>query len=267
MTYREDMGLSGKTALVTGSTSGIGLEIARVLAAMGANVVLNGFGDARQIERDRSELERLHGVLVGYDAANLLDAGQIESMCSATLQRFGGVDILVNNAGIQHVAPVDEFPPQKWNDILALNLTAAFHMTRLLLPHMKWSRWGRIVNIASAHALVASPFKSAYVAAKHGLAGLTKAVALEVAEQGVTVNAVCPGYVMTPLVQAQIPATAKARGMTEEQVVRDILLVAQPTKRFVTVDEVASFVAYLVSDAAASISGAVLPIDGGWTAH
>lgn len=261
------MGLTGKTALVTGSTSGIGLEIARVLAGMGANVVLNGFGDTKQIERDRLEIERLHGVFIAYDAADLLDAGQIEAMCAAALQRFGGVDILVNNAGIQHVAPVDEFPPKKWNDILALNLTAAFHTTRLLLPHMKWSRWGRIVNIASAHALVASPFKSAYVAAKHGLAGLTKAVALEVAEQGVTVNAVCPGYVMTPLVQAQIPSTAQARGMTEEQVVRDVLLAAQPTKRFVTVDEVASLVAYLVSDGAASISGAILPIDGGWTAH
>ena len=256
-----------RNALVTGSTSGIGLAIATELAARGMNIVLNGFGDPAEIETLRQRIAETHGVDVLFDGADMSRQGEIETMLARAAERFGGIDVLVNNAGIQHVAPVDEFPVDKWNDILAINLTAAFHTTRLALPHMKFNGWGRIVNIASAHALVASPFKSAYVAAKHGIAGFTKAVALEVAEAGVTANAVCPGYVLTPLVQKQIPDTAKARGISEEQVVRDVLLAAQPTKRFVTTDEVAQLVAFLCSDAAVSITGAVLPIDGGWTAH
>ncbi len=256
-----------KAALVTGSTSGIGLGIAHELAARGMNLMLNGFGDAAEIETLRARLAQDHGVDVLYDGADMGQQAAIEAMLARAAQQWGGIDVLVNNAGIQHVAPVDEFPVDKWHAILAINLTAAFHTTRLALPHMKVNGWGRIVNIASAHALVASPFKSAYVAAKHGIAGLTKTVALEVAEAGITANAVCPGYVLTPLVEKQIPDTAKARGITEEQVKRDVLLAAQPTKRFVTTDEVAQLVAFLCSDAAASITGTVLPIDGGWTAH
>ncbi len=259
--------LKGKTALVTGSTSGIGLGIARALAAQGAHIVLNGFGDAAQIAQLRSELTHQHGVNVLYDGADMSRADAIESMMAKALGEFGAVDVLINNAGIQHVAPVDEFPTTKWDAILAINLSAAFHTTRLALPAMKQRGWGRIVNIASAHALVASPYKSAYVAAKHGIAGLTKTVALEVAEAGITVNAVCPGYVLTPLVRQQIPDTARARGISEEAVVRDVLLAAQPTKQFVTVEQVAAFAAFLCSDAGASITGAVLPIEGGWTAH
>lgn len=256
-----------RTALITGSTSGIGLAIASELAAKGMNTVLNGFGDAADIESLRQNLSRTHGVSVLHDGADMSRQDQIEAMMTSAAKRFAGIDVLVNNAGIQHVAPVDEFPPDKWTAILAINLTAAFHTTRLALPHMKRHSWGRIVNIASAHALVASPYKSAYVAAKHGIAGFTKTVALEVAELGITANAVCPGYVLTPLVEKQIPDTAKARGITEEQVVRDVLLAAQPTKRFVTCDEVAQLVAFMCSDAAASITGTVMPIDGGWTAH
>jgi len=258
---------NGETALVTGSTSGIGLGIARALAARGANVVLNGFGDAAQIAQLRQEIAQAHGVNVMFDGADMSRADAIEAMMARALGEFGAIDLLVNNAGIQHVAPVDAFPLDKWNAILAINLSAAFHTTRLALPAMKRNGFGRIVNVASAHALVASPFKSAYVAAKHGIAGLTKTVALEVAEAGITVNAVCPGYVLTPLVQQQIPATAQARGISEEAVVRDVLLAAQPTKQFVTVDQVAAFTAFLCSAAAASITGAVLPIEGGWTAH
>src|SRR5437762_260690 len=231
--------MQGKTALVTGSTSGIGLGIATALAARGANVILNGFGDAAQIEALRAQLSAEHNVQVRYNGADLSHPDQIESMMKSALEEFGAVDILVNNAGIQHVAPIEEFPVDKWNAIIALNLSAAFHTTRLTLPAMKKKGWGRIVNIASAHALVASPFKAAYVSAKHGLAGLTKTVALEAAEHGITVNAICPGYVWTPLVEKQIPDTAKARGMTEEQVKREILLAAQPTKKFVAVEEVA----------------------------
>ena len=257
----------GKTALVTGSTSGIGLGIARALAAQGANIVLNGFGDAAEINRLRTDLAREHGVNVLYDGADMSRAEAIESMMSAAIGEFGAIDLLINNAGIQHVAPVDEFPVDKWNAILAINLSAAFHTIRLALPAMKRRGFGRVVNVASAHALVASPFKSAYVAAKHGIAGLTKTVALEVAEAGITVNAVCPGYVLTPLVQKQIPDTAKARGISEEAVVRDVLLAAQPTKKFVTVEQVAALTRFLCSDDAASITGAVLPIEGGWTAH
>jgi 3-hydroxybutyrate dehydrogenase len=257
----------GKTALITGSTSGIGLGIARALAAQGAHIVLNGFGDAAQIAQLRSEIAEAHGVEVMYDGADMSRADAVDMMMARALGEFGAIDLLINNAGIQHVAPVDEFPLDKWNAILAINLSAAFHTTRLALPAMKRKGFGRIVNIASAHALVASPFKSAYVAAKHGIAGFTKTVALEVAEAGITVNALCPGYVLTPLVEKQIPDTARARGISEQAVVRDVLLAAQPTKRFVTVEQVAAFTAFLCSEAAASITGAVLPIEGGWTAH
>jgi 3-hydroxybutyrate dehydrogenase len=259
--------LNGKTALVTGSTSGIGLGIATRLAAEGANIVLNGFGGAAEIERLRARLAAEHDVTVVYDGADMTKPDAIAEMLGQAIARFGAVDILVNNAGIQHVAPVDEFPLDKWDAIIAINLSSSFHTVRAALPAMKARRWGRIVNIASAHALVASPFKSAYVAAKHGIAGFTKTVALEVAEQGITVNALCPGYVLTPLVEKQIPDTAKARGISEEAVKRDVLLAAQPTKKFVTVEEIAGLVAFLCSAQAASITGAVLPVDGGWTAQ
>jgi 3-hydroxybutyrate dehydrogenase len=259
--------LKGKTALVTGSTSGIGLGIASRFARSGMNVVLNGFGDAEAIERLRAGLETEHRVHVRYDPADLSRPEATQSMMGNAIERFGAIDILVNNAGIQFVSPVDEFPVERWNAILALNLSASFHCIRLALPGMKAKKWGRIINIASAHALVASPFKSAYVAAKHGIAGLTKTVALEVAAQGITMNAICPGYVWTPLVEKQIPDTAKARGLTEEQVVNDVLLHAQPTKRFVQVSEVAALAAFLASNDAASITGAIIPIDGGWTAQ
>jgi 3-hydroxybutyrate dehydrogenase len=259
--------LKGKTALVTGSTSGIGLGIAARLAAGGANVVLNGLGDAKEIEALRHRLSGEHGVAVAYDGADMSKPEAIAAMMQLAAARFGMLDIVVNNAGIQHVAPVEDFPVARWDAILAINLSAAFHTVRAALPAMKNRGWGRIVNIASAHALVASPHKAAYVAAKHGIAGFTKTVALEVAEQGVTVNAVCPGYVLTPLVEKQIPDTARARGISDEAVVRDVLLAAQPTKKFVTVEEVAALTAFLCSNEAASITGAVLPIEGGWTAH
>jgi 3-hydroxybutyrate dehydrogenase len=259
--------LSGKSAIITGSTSGIGLGIARGLAASGVNIVLNGFGDANEIEAIRSEIADSHQIRVLYSGANMADGNDIAAMMAQAEQEFGGVDILVNNAGIQYVAPLEEFPVEKWDAILAINLSSAFHTTRLAIPGMKAKSWGRIVNIASAHALVASPFKSAYVAAKHGIAGLTKTAALELAEHGITVNAVCPGYVMTPLVEKQIPEQAKARGITEQQVISDVLLAAQPTKRFVTVEELSAFVNFLCSDAAGSVTGTTLPVDGGWTAH
>jgi 3-hydroxybutyrate dehydrogenase len=251
--------LKGKTALITGSTSGIGLGIAELLAARGANIVLNGLGDRAEVERLRARLADQHRVTVKYDAADMSKPDAIRGMIESATAELGGIDVLVNNAGIQFVSPVEDFPVEKWDAILAINLSAAFHTTRLALPRMKKNGWGRIVNIASAHALVASPYKSAYVAAKHGIAGFTKTIALEVAEQGITVNAVCPGYVWTPLVEKQIPDTAKARGLTAEQVKRDVLLAAQPTKKFVT--------AFLAGDSAASITGTILPIDGGWTAH
>jgi len=259
--------LKGKTALVTGSTSGIGLGIATRLAAEGANIVLNGLGDGNEVASLRRSLAARFGVGVVYDAADMTSPQAIQKMVEAAIAEFGAVDVLVNNAGIQHVAPVDDFPVAKWDAILAINLSAAFHTVRIALPAMKKKGWGRIVNVASAHALVASPFKSAYVATKHGIAGFTKTVALEVAEAGITVNALCPGYVLTPLVEKQIPDTARARGISREAVVRDVLLAAQPTKKFVTVEEVAALTAYLCSQDAASITGAVLPIEGGWTAH
>jgi 3-hydroxybutyrate dehydrogenase len=259
--------LQGKTALVTGSTSGIGLGLAQALAARGANVVLNGLGPANEIEALRAKLAADHGVAVRYDPADMMQPPAIEAMLAKAIAEFGNVDILVNNAGIQHVAPIEEFPVDKWHAIIAINLVAAFHTTRLALPGMKRRRWGRIINIASAHALVASPFKSAYVAAKHGIAGLTKTVALETASHGITVNAICPGYVLTPLVERQIPDTARARGITEAEVVQNVLLAAQPTKQFVTVGEIAALAVFLCGAEAASITGAVLPVDGGWTAQ
>jgi len=259
--------LRGRSAIVTGSTSGIGLGIARALAGEGVNVMLNGFGGAAEIESIRVRLEQEHGVKVVFSAADMARPAQIQTMVAEAAQSFGSVDILVNNAGIQHVAPVDEFPPEKWDAILAVNLSSAFHTIRAALPAMKVNGWGRILNIASAHGLVASPFKSAYVAAKHGIAGLTKTAALELAEHGITVNAVCPGYVMTPLVEKQIPEQAKARGITEQQVISDVLLAAQPTKRFVTVEELSAVVNFLCTDHARSITGTALPVDGGWTAH
>ncbi len=259
--------LAGKTAIVTGSTSGIGLGIASALAGSGTNVVLNGFGPADAIDKIVSDLKRQHNVGVLYSSANIADPDEIKDMVDQTRSEFGGVDILVNNAGIQHVDPIEDFPVDKWNAIIAINLSGAFHTCRLAVPDMKKKGWGRIINVASAHALVASPFKSAYVSAKHGLAGLTKTVALELAEHGVTANAVCPGYVLTPLVQKQIPEQAKARGISEAAVMRDVLLAAQPTKEFVEVSQIAALTAFLCSDDAASITGALLPIDGGWTAH
>jgi 3-hydroxybutyrate dehydrogenase len=259
--------MKGKTALVTGSTSGIGLGIAEALAAEGANVVINGMGDIAAINALRARLSETHGVAIRYCGADMTQPDAIEIMMQQAIAEFGAIDILVNNAGIQHVAPIDEFPVDKWDAIIAINLVSAFHTIRHALPAMKRRKWGRIINIASAHALVASPFKSAYVAAKHGVAGLTKTVALEVAEMGITVNAICPGYVLTPLVEKQIPDTAKARGLTPTQVVNDVLLAAQPTKQFVTVAQVASLAKYLAGDDAASITGAILSIDGGWTAQ
>ena len=261
------MVLKGKTALVTGSTSGIGLACARALAAEGANLVINGFGDPGEIDRIRSGLEMEGGGRALYSAADLTDVGAIATMMHEAEAAFGGIDILVNNAGTQHVAPVEAFPVDKWNLIIALNLSAAFHTIRLALGGMKERRWGRIINTASAHSLVASPNKTAYVAAKHGMAGLTKTVALEAATSGVTVNCISPGYVWTPLVENQIPDTMAARGLTREQVLNDVLLAAQPTRAFVTVEQVAALVLFLCRDEAASITGANLSIDGGWTAQ
>jgi 3-hydroxybutyrate dehydrogenase len=259
--------LKGKTAVVTGSTSGIGLAIARALAAQGSNVVINGFGDAAAIEKERAAIESEFGVKASYDAADMTKGAEIAAMIAKAEKTYGSVDILVNNAGIQHVAPIEEFPVEKWDAIIAINLTAAFHAIRAAIPGMKQRKWGRIINTASAHALVASPFKSAYVAAKHGIAGLTKTAALELATFGITVNAICPGYVWTPLVEKQIADTAKARGISEEDVKKNVMLAAQPTKEFVTVEDVAALAVYLASDAAKSINGSMQQIDGGWVAE
>jgi 3-hydroxybutyrate dehydrogenase len=259
--------LKGKGAIVTGSTSGIGLGVAQGLAAAGVNLMLNGFGDAKEIEALRSGLAEQHGIKAGYSPADMSKPDDIRAMVADAVALFGRVDILVNNAGIQFVSPIEDFPDDKWESILRINLISAFYSIKAVLPAMKQAGWGRIVNIASAHALVASPFKSAYVASKHGALGLTKTIALEAAEFGVTVNAVCPGYVLTPLVEKQIPDTAKARGITEEQVIRDVLLAAQPTKKFVTTEEIAATVLFLCSDGGASINGAAISVDGGWTAH
>ncbi|GJE29526.1 3-hydroxybutyrate dehydrogenase [Methylobacterium organophilum] len=259
--------LKSKAAVVTGSTSGIGLAVARGLAREGADVVLNGFGKPEDIEKARAEIEREFGVRAIHSPADMSKPDQIAAMIAQAEETFGSVDVLVNNAGIQFVSPIEEFPPEKWDAILAINLSSAFHTIRAAVPGMKKRGFGRIVNIASAHSLVASPYKSAYVAAKHGIVGLTKTVALEVAGQGITANCISPGYVWTPLVESQIPDTMKARGLTKEQVIEDVLLKAQPTKEFVTVDQVAATVIYLCSEAAKQMTGANLALDGGWTAQ
>ena len=259
--------LAGKAAIVTGSTSGIGLGIAQSFAAAGMNVMLNGFGNMEEIEKIRTELAMTYDVRTAYSAADMSKPAEIAKMVEEAHKAFGRVDVLVNNAGIQHVEAIETFPPEKWDAIIAINLSSAFHATRAVVPEMKTRKWGRIINIASAHGLVASPFKSAYVAAKHGIVGFTKAIALETAEHGITVNAICPGYVLTPLVQKQIPETARARGITEEQVIKDVLLHAQPTRQFVTTEQLGALAVFLCTDAAASMTGTALPVDGGWTAQ
>ncbi len=261
------MTLKGRAALVTGSTSGIGLAIARALAAHGADVMLNGFGDADAIEAIRAGLEADHGVRACHDGADLTRPEAVTALVGRTQAEFGSLDILVNNAGIQHVAPVEDFPPERWDMILALNLSAAFHAVRAAVPGMKARGWGRIVSTASAHSLVASPYKSAYVTAKHGLAGFTKTIALELATHGITANCISPGYVWTPLVERQIPDTMAARGLSREAVINEVLLAAQPTKAFVTVEQVAALALFLCSDEAAQVTGANLSMDGGWTAQ
>lgn len=260
------MSLKTRSALVTGSTSGIGLACARALAKEGANVCLNGFGEAAAIEAERTAIEREFGVRCIYDAADMSKPAEIAAMVATAEAAFGGIDVLVNNAGVQFVSPVEDFPPEKWDQIIAINLSSAFHAIRAVTPGMKQRRWGRIVNTASAHSLVASPFKAAYVAAKHGVVGLTKTVALELATFGVTANCISPGYVWTPLVEKQIPDTMKARGLSREDVIEKVLLAAQPTKQFVTVDQVAAALVFLCSDAASQITGANISMDGGWTA-
>jgi len=260
------MFLKGKTALITGSTSGIGLAYAKVLAAEGAAIMINGFGDAAEIEKERAALAQTSGAEALYSPADMTKPAEIAAMVAECAEKLGGPDILISNAGVQHVAPIEEFPIEKWDQIIAINLSSTFHAVRAALPGMKAKKWGRIINTASAHSLTASPFKSAYVAAKHGLAGLTKTVALEAATFGITANCISPGYVWTPLVEKQIPDTMKARGMTREQVMNDVLLAGQPTKEFVTVEQVAALALFLCRDEAASITGANLSMDGGWTA-
>jgi len=259
--------LAGKVSLVTGSTSGIGLGIARALAAAGSDIVLNGFGKPAEVKSLQAEMAAQFNVDISFSPADMSKPEAIRHMIEQVHADLGRLDILVNNAGIQHVAPLQDFPVEKWDAILAINLSSAFHTTRLALPAMLKNKWGRIVNIASARGLVGSPFKSAYVAAKHGIVGLTKVTALETAEQGITANAICPGYVYTPLVEAQIEGQAKAHGIPREQVIRDVLLQQQPNKRFATVEELGHLTVFLASDAAASITGVALPVDGGWVAH
>jgi 3-hydroxybutyrate dehydrogenase len=265
--YRDPNDLKGQVAVISGSTSGIGLALARAGAARGGDVVLNGLGDPSEIERTRAEMETSCGVRVRYHAANMLKGDEVADMVAYAKHQLGRLDILVNNAGVQHVEAVERFPSEKWEQIIAINLSSTFYATRAAIPIRKAQGRGRIVNIASAHGLVASPFKSAYVAAKHGVIGFTKTVALEVARDGITCNAICPGYVETPLVQAQIADQAKARGISREKVVTDVMLEAQPTKQFVTTDQLAGIFLYLVSDLGASANGASFSIDGGWTAQ
>ncbi len=259
--------LQGKVSLVTGSTSGIGLGIARALAAAGSAIVLNGFGKPEDIVETQARIVSDFGVKARCSTADMSKAAPIAEMIAMTLDNFGRLDVLVNNAGIQHVAPLEQFPAEKWDAILAINLSSAFHTTRAALPSMRKNNFGRIINIASAHGLVASPFKAAYVAAKHGILGLTKVTALETAEANITCNAICPGYVHTPLVETQIEGQAKAHGIPREKVIRDVLLAQQPNKRFATVEEIGALSVFLASGAAASITGTALPVDGGWTAH
>jgi 3-hydroxybutyrate dehydrogenase len=259
--------IAGRNAVITGSTSGIGRGITLKLASEGARVMINGFGDEADIAKLLTELEKLSGKKPIYSPADMSDPEQIEAMMRLAESELGGVDIMMNNAGIQFVSPIEDFPTDKWNQIIAINLTSAFHTTKAVIAGMKARGWGRIINLASAHSLVASPYKSAYVAAKHGIAGLTKTVALEVAEFGITVNAVSPGYVLTPLVEAQIPATAKARGISEKDVIQTVMLSNQPTRKFVEIDDVAATVAFLCSDSAKGITGSNITVDGGWTAQ
>jgi len=259
--------MKNRSVIITGSTSGIGLGIAEAMAAEGANVMLNGFGDADEIEKTRAELDAKSSGQVLYNGADMTKPDQIEALVKEAEAKFGAVDVVVNNAGIQHVQEIENFPVAKWDAIIAINLSSSFHMIRAALPGMKQRGWGRIINIASAHGLVASPFKSAYVAAKHGVVGLTKTVALEVAEQGITCNAVCPGYVLTPLVEAQIPDQAKTHGLSEDEVVEKVILAPQPTKQFVTVQQLGALAIFLCTEAACNITGSALPMDGGWTAR
>ncbi|MCI0599881.1 MAG: 3-hydroxybutyrate dehydrogenase [Beijerinckiaceae bacterium] len=261
------MPLNSRNALVTGSTSGIGLAIARAFAMGGANVMINGLGDAAAIEAERAAIEKEFSVKALYSPANMTKPDEIHVMVKEAESKLGSVDILVNNAGVQHVAPIEEFPRENWDMIIAINLSAAFHAIAAAIPGMKARKWGRIISTASAHSLVASPFKCAYVTAKHGLAGLTKTAALELATFGVTVNCISPGYVWTPLVEKQIPDTMASRHLTRDQVINDVLLKAQPTKQFVTSEQVAALAVFLASDAAAQITGSNYSIDGGWTAE
>ncbi len=259
--------LEHKSAIVTGSTSGIGLGIARAFARQGADILLNGFGDAQEIEFTRAEMQRQFGVKVRYSGADMSRPAEVRAMAELAHAEFGRVDIVVNNAGIQHVAPIEEFADDKWDAVLAINLSSSFHLIKAVVPGMKARRFGRIVNIASAHGLTASPFKSAYVAAKHGLIGLSKTVAVELAEFGITSNTICPGYVKTPLVEKQIADQARAHGISPEQVVREVMLSHQARKEFIQVEELAALAVFLASDAAASMTGTALAMDGGWTLH